>query len=328
MGTESSAAAQDLLIILGDSYSSGLGAGDYLDGDACDRSRNSYGAVIGRERGVDVAMAACAGAMTSDIPGQLDQLATGLPAGAAPAAVAMTIGGNDAGFAQVVTAAARPWWWGDSATVIAEALRFITEELPARLAVTLARIDSRLGRSIDRVLVGYPQLFAGTDCHLFTFFSAEEMYAINDAADHLAERQAEVATAVGWTFVDVRLAFAGHATCTEDPWIHNVHLFDQETSFHPTEEGQLAYAAEVGPALPSLPAVPVEEVPAEARVTCLPGVAADPYRGRVRVPDLDSTEARIAAQRHDIPEAVLRRLIDAQRRGAANRQLLELDVDR
>ncbi|WP_152363629.1 SGNH/GDSL hydrolase family protein [Microlunatus speluncae] len=319
----------EVLIILGDSYSSGVGAGDYLDdGTDCLRSRNCYGAVIGREREVDVLLAACSGALTSDLPGQLDSVQTGLPAEAEPAAVALTIGGNDAGFARVLSEAAKPWWWGDSAEEIAASLRFITDELPARLATTLALIESRFGRSVDRVLAGYPHLFAGTDCHLATFFTAEEMYGLNDAADKLAERQAAVADAAGWTFVDVRLAFAGHATCTDDPWIHNVDLLDQSESFHPTMDGQRAYADAVGPALPSLPRVPVVAASPRSTVTCVPGVASDPYRGRVRIPDLGSADARAAALRHNIPEATLRRLQAGQRNGAHNRQLLRLDSDR
>lgn len=316
--------ASDVLIILGDSYSSGVGAGDYIeDGTDCLRSRNCYGAVIGREREADVLIAACEGALTSDIEGQLANAQAGLPAGAEPAAVALTIGGNDAGFARVLTEAARPWWWGDSAAVIEEALRFITDQLPARLAATLTLVESRLGSSIDRVLAGYPNLFAGTDCHLATFFTSDEMYALNDAADNLAERQAEVAAAAGWTFVDVRLPFVGHATCTEDPWIHNVDLLDQAESFHPTAAGQLAYAGAVAPSLPNLGPSPVP-----SRVTCVPGVASDPYRGRVRVPDLDSDDARTAARRHDVPDAVRQRLLAGQRAGARNRHLVGLDSRR
>lgn len=318
----------EVLIILGDSYSSGVGAGDYLDdGTDCLRSRRCYGAVIGRERDVDVMIAACSGALTTDVPGQLDNVLAALPSGSEPAAIALTIGGNDAGFARVLTEAAKPWWWGDSAEEIAASLRFITDELPARLAATLAGIDSRFGSSLDRVLAGYPHLFAGTDCHLATFFTAEEMYALNDAADHLAERQADVATEAGWTFVDVRMAFAGHATCTEDPWIHNVDLLDQSESFHPTAAGQRAYADRVAPALPSLPEVPVVAA-ARSRITCVPGVASDPYRGRVRVPDLGSPDARAAARRHDVPDATLRRLQAGQRNGAPNRRLVRLDAER
>lgn len=316
--------ASDVLIILGDSYSSGAGAGDYIeDGTGCLRSRNCYGAVIGREREADVLIAACGGALTSDIGGQLEQVAAGLPAGSEPAAVALTIGGNDAGFARVLTEAARPWWWGDSAEVIEESLRFITAELPARLAATLTLVESRLGSSIDRVLAGYPHLFAGTDCHLATFFTSDEMYALNDAADNLAERQAEVAAATGWTFVDVRLPFAGHATCTDDPWIHNVDLLDQAESFHPTAAGQLAYAGAVAPSLPSLAPSPVA-----ARVTCVPGVASDPYRGRIRLPDLDSEDARTAARRNDVPDEVRQRLLAGQRAGARNLHLVGLDTRR
>src|SRR5690606_11499426 len=112
--------------------------------------------------------------------------------------------------------------------------------------------------------------------------------------------------------------------CTADPWIHNVDLFDPAAAFHPTVAGQLAYARAVEPRLTGLGPAPVAAA-VEPRMTCVPGVASDPYRGRIRIPDLTSAEAAAAAERNAVPPEVQHRLVEAQRAGAANRRLVELD---
>lgn len=95
------------VLVLGDSYSSGEGVGSYNEekGDKlCHRSQSSYGGVIG---GAETAVIACSGAVSHDIlrdvdhggGGQLAQLARATD----PAAIFLTIGGNDIGFAGIVT---------------------------------------------------------------------------------------------------------------------------------------------------------------------------------------------------------------------------------
>lgn len=105
--------------VLGDSFSAGNGAGDYLpgtdaSGNHCMRSRNAYGTLLDAERSMGtLTFAACSGATTSDLlhpnhehyvdpatrhiePAQI----TAVPVHAKT--VILTIGGNDSGFSSVL----------------------------------------------------------------------------------------------------------------------------------------------------------------------------------------------------------------------------------
>lgn len=104
------------IAILGDSYSAGEGADDYLSGtdrtdNACHRSRLTY--LMPQFRLPDEAVLACSGAVTNDISNpngsngvaaqtrQLAVLQDARPDGVST--VVLTLGGNDAGFPQVAT---------------------------------------------------------------------------------------------------------------------------------------------------------------------------------------------------------------------------------
>jgi len=83
-------------VALGDSYSSGLGAGSYISSSgSCDRSTNAYPEQWAAANSpASFVSVACAGATTSDvISSQVSALS------AATTLVSITIGGNDAGFA-------------------------------------------------------------------------------------------------------------------------------------------------------------------------------------------------------------------------------------
>ncbi|RRD04437.1 VWA domain-containing protein [Arachnia propionica] len=93
-------------VVLGDSYSSGEGAGDYLpeeEGMVCHRSKNAYGKALDD----DTTILACSGAtryeMTGFIRHEKQPNQIGLLAGeGVPDMVLLTIGGNDIGFADIV----------------------------------------------------------------------------------------------------------------------------------------------------------------------------------------------------------------------------------
>lgn len=105
------------LVIMGDSYSAGEGADDYLPGtndalNGCHRSLDTY---LAEEWNLDASqIIACSGAITRDlhypqdgnlVASQLQQLRdySAEPAGP-PNAVVMTMGGNDAGFGALILA--------------------------------------------------------------------------------------------------------------------------------------------------------------------------------------------------------------------------------
>lgn len=102
-------AAGSPYVALGDSYSSGTGTGSYLsDGTSCQRSVYAYPSLIAAGKGYALDLRACSGATTADVTNvQLGAL------GAGTALVTITAGGNDTGFADVLTECAKPAWAGN-----------------------------------------------------------------------------------------------------------------------------------------------------------------------------------------------------------------------
>ena len=95
------AAAQSTVryVALGDSYTSGVGAGNYYPGSgSCDRSANAYSVLWANAHNpASYASVACSGATTGDvISSQLSALSS------ATTLVSITIGGNDVGFTSVM----------------------------------------------------------------------------------------------------------------------------------------------------------------------------------------------------------------------------------
>ncbi|QPK80472.1 VWA domain-containing protein [Schaalia sp. ZJ405] len=93
------------VVVLGDSYSSGEGAGDYANTHppSCHRSPNVYGQLIG---GKNTKIIACSGATTRDVLGgasekQVSQIDL-LRKIENPDVVVLTMGGNDIGFSDIV----------------------------------------------------------------------------------------------------------------------------------------------------------------------------------------------------------------------------------
>src|SRR5271169_7069851 len=93
------AASSVRYVALGDSYSSGLGAGDYISSSgSCDRSTNAYPEQWAAANSpATFTSAACSGATTADVlSGQVSALSV------STTLVSITIGGNDAGFSSVM----------------------------------------------------------------------------------------------------------------------------------------------------------------------------------------------------------------------------------
>jgi len=91
-------AAPPSYVALGDSYSSGVGTRSYIDdGTACRRSTYAYPSLIAAARGYALTFRACSGARVADVTNtQLSAL------GSTTAYVTISVGGNDAGFADVL----------------------------------------------------------------------------------------------------------------------------------------------------------------------------------------------------------------------------------
>ena len=176
-------AAAPAYVALGDSYSSGTGTRSYInDGTSCQRSTLAYPSLIAAARGYSLNFRACSGATVSTVTSsQLSALT------AATNYVTISVGGNDAGFADVLTECALPWWASDCNGAIDDAQAFINNTLPGRLSTLYASIRSR-APSAKVVVVGYPRIFNGEDCNAFTWFSPAEETRLNQTADLINSR--------------------------------------------------------------------------------------------------------------------------------------------
>ncbi|MDP9435799.1 MAG: SGNH/GDSL hydrolase family protein [Actinomycetota bacterium] len=237
-------AAGGSYVALGDSYSSGTGTRAYIDdGTTCQRSVYAYPSLVASSRGYALNFRACSGARTSDVASlQLDAL------GAGTTHVSLTVGGNDAGFADVLTECAKPSWASNCGAAIDRAVSFIKTTLPGRLSSLYSSVRSRAPQA--RVVIGgYPRLFNGEDCNAFTWFSPTEMTRLNAAADLLNSRLKTAAEGAGFTFSDPTSGFVGHAVCADVEWVNGLSSPTSE-SYHPNRPGHSSgYTPLVGGAL-------------------------------------------------------------------------------
>lgn len=238
VGVSSAAAATRPSITydaLGDSYASGYGVPPYST--PCGRSDAAYAVQLdGREKIHLDDFVACAGATTGSVVsgGQLGALDSDTDL------VTLSVGGNDVGWSQAVTACL-----GGSdqqcAGVLAATRNTVSRTLPGRLDALYSQIAA--GAPHAHVIVtGYPQLFTPEYGSFLGASDAEEQ-ALNDGADLLNGVIAHAAAEHGFQFVDVTKRFLGHGVNAPDPWLNGP--FDPAGAFHPNSEGYAAYTAAV-----------------------------------------------------------------------------------
>ncbi|MFD8914521.1 SGNH/GDSL hydrolase family protein [Streptomyces sp. NPDC059575] len=218
-------------VALGDSYSSGVGSGSYISSSGdCDRSTKAYPYLWNAAHAPSsFAFNACSGARTDEVlANQLGSLnsSTGL--------VSITIGGNDAGFADVMTTCVIQ---SDSTCLsrINTARAYIDSTLPGKLDTVYNQISAR-APSARVVVIGYPRFYLlGQSC---LGLSETKRSAINGAADYINSAIQKRAQAHGFVFGDVRNTFSGHEICSGNSWLHSVDWLDIGESYHPTAAGQ------------------------------------------------------------------------------------------
>lgn len=227
----SAQAAPGPYVALGDSYSSGVGAGSYISSSGdCKRSTKAHPYLWAAANSPSsFSFTACSGARTGDVlSGQLG------PLSASTNLVSISIGGNDAGFADVMTTCVLQ---SDSSCLsrIATARAFVDSTLPGRLDGVYTAIRDRAPNA-HVVVLGYPRFYRlGTTC---IGLSEAKRKAINDASDHLNSAIAARARAYGYTFGDVRTTFTGHEICSGNSWLHSVDWLNIGNSYHPKAAGQ------------------------------------------------------------------------------------------
>jgi lysophospholipase L1-like esterase len=218
-------------IALGDSYSSGLGAGFMISSSgACARSTKAYSRLWDlAHHPAAYRSVACAGATTTTvISGQLPALS------AATTLVSITVGGNDVGFATTIkTCVLHPGARCPAAIKAAQAR--VRTQLPGRLNNVLRDITGAAPNA-RVVVLGYPDLYDASGFCLG--LPAADRADLNQAAAQLDAAIKAAAGRAGDTFADPRAAFAGHGICDARPWLHAVSIMYISQSFHPTAAGQ------------------------------------------------------------------------------------------
>ena len=233
--TATAAGAADAVnyVALGDSYSSGVGAGDYISSSgSCDRSTLAYPEQwAGVNAPGSFVSVACSGATTADVlSSQVSALS------ASTTLVSITIGGNDAGFSSVMeTCVFLPTRLCLNAVAAAES--FIATQLPGRLDQTLQTIAADAPNATV-VVLDYPDLYDLSKSGTCIGLSTSDRIALDQGADELDGAIQAAALANGDTFADVRGQFAGHEICDSNSWLHAVDIFAISSSYHPTAAGQ------------------------------------------------------------------------------------------
>jgi lysophospholipase L1-like esterase len=220
-------------VALGDSYSSGVGAGGYISSSgSCERSVDAYpeqwAAAHAPATFVSVA---CSGAGTADVlASQVSALS------ASTTLVSITIGGNDAGFSHVMETCVLALT-SSCLNAVAAAEAFITSQLPARLDTTLHTIATDAPNA-KVIVLGYPDLYDLSKSGTCIGLSTSARTALNQGADELDAALQAAAQANNDTFADVRGQFGGHVICDSGSWLHAVNIFAVSSSYHLTAAGQ------------------------------------------------------------------------------------------
>jgi lysophospholipase L1-like esterase len=236
-------AAASQYVALGDSYSSGVGTRVfYSESGSCKRSPDAYGPKVASAKGYTLSFQACSGAKTTDV--NANQLGT---LSGSTALVTITIGGNDAGFSNVIINCALYFFTCGSA--INEANSFIANKLGGLLDTTYNDIRAK-ATTAHVVVIGYPHLFTkeGATCNV-NFLTSGNEKKLNETGDKLDGVVKARAEAHGFTFVDPRSAFMPHEVCSSSEWL-NGQSNPLEESYHPNVSGQEEFTKEVEAVLP------------------------------------------------------------------------------
>ena len=250
-------AQPDEVAVLGDSYASGEGSGDWIpptgDGDfatgaanTCHRSKHAYAVTV---LNADI-FVACSGATSGDMEqtyrGQTSQVAA-LPPGAAVKTVVLSAGGDDAGFASVLTdctsylGSAHLHHTLHPALTCAQAISAAEtggpgfEGFPAIKTALVGLYDAILGQAAQAHLyvVGYPQLFPPQGFNGCNGITASDQVLLNNADNDLNTLiRGAVHTVNAQTgrvsFVDVTTVTTDHWICG-NPWPNAGYINDLQT---------------------------------------------------------------------------------------------------
>jgi lysophospholipase L1-like esterase len=248
------------LLALGDSYSSGEGAGHYEPGtdtssNTCHRSRSAWPTLVADQRRLKEIRPslACSGATVTDV---LSGRAGGQPERThsqigritgEPDLITITIGGNDLGFRKILENCIKvncvKTYHRESGDILDHMIDDLALRLPAVYrAIQAAALHARI------VVVDYPRLFPPSNpnnptpnCAARDRISPTEANYLNDKIKRADIAILDVAKQVGVDAVDVSDAFAGgELSCHGPQYVNHVNpqLKVLSGSFHPNADGQ------------------------------------------------------------------------------------------
>lgn len=258
-------------VSLGDSYSSGDGAGEYEEGTAepgeCWRSEHAYPRVIEQEFSFDGALGfyACSSHKGSDMLSQVGTPESQIERVTEHTSlVTVGIGGNDLGFIPVLRTCIMRMPLLER-TACTDQEEEVTERMDA-FEDTLTEVLTEIrGRAPDaRVLVlGYPRLFPEQPPGMYYTLSQSDQLWLNSVAQRFNDRIRDTAYQVDGDvygsrqvgsveFVNVFTALKGHEVSEDDAWLNGIVLGQlgeglrvDRASFHPTAQGQRSIAERV-----------------------------------------------------------------------------------
>jgi len=229
--TAAPASAAVNYVALGDSYASGLGAGNY-SGGSCDRSSGAYPQLwANANHPASFAFVACSGATTTDvINNQISALSS------ATTLVSVTIGGNDVGFSNVMITCVLGST-SDCVNAVNQAESEARSQLPGALSTLFGDIKARApGARV--VVIGYPEFYDLSRSSGCIGLSTTDRTALDGGADLLDSVIQAAAGQAGFAYAEVRSAFTGHEICDSSSWLHSVDWLNLGDSYHPTASGQ------------------------------------------------------------------------------------------
>ncbi|WP_290859452.1 SGNH/GDSL hydrolase family protein [Hamadaea sp.] len=231
VATPANAASTVRYVALGDSYSSGVGAGSYTaESGSCQRSTNAYSALWAAANApASYVSVACSGATTSTVASsQLSALSS------TTTLVSITIGGNDMGFSTIMRTCAL---YGTTECVasVQAAEDKANSTLNGLLTTLYGKIRAKAPNA-KVVVLSYPVFY-----QLNTFcvgLSATSHAKIDEGINLIDNITKTAAQASGFVFADVRSIFVGHQLCSGDKWLHALNFAELSVSYHPFASGQ------------------------------------------------------------------------------------------
>ncbi|HEX5086641.1 MAG TPA: SGNH/GDSL hydrolase family protein [Nocardioides sp.] len=237
-------------VAIGDSYTTGTGAGPLVDdagGTACGQVGTSYPRLVAEALGAELTDASCAGARTSDATGeqttgsgahwppQLDRVSKGTDL------VTVGLGYNDLGFfSQLTVGCAAAAGSDPTGTPCAERNRAqgvdpgsMADQVGDHLRDLLDQVHQR-APDARVLLVGYPQLVPpeGT-CPELPLAAGDYPY-VRERFAHLDDAMRAAASDTGSTFVDVYDASSGHDICAgAGAWVDGYPASTRAAAYHP-----------------------------------------------------------------------------------------------